>query len=64
LSAELSTEQVPRAQTAAPYLQRLAFKVGDRSIVLKPPSEIVQVETEDWPDRPKTLHRCGDAPST
>jgi two-component system LytT family response regulator len=47
LSAELNTEKESRKETPAPYLQRLAFKIGDRSIVLKS-SEIVWVEAEDY----------------
>jgi two-component system LytT family response regulator len=46
LSAELSPARnaMPAEST---YLQRLAFKVGDRSVVLKP-TEIVWVEAEDY----------------
>jgi two-component system LytT family response regulator len=47
LSAELTPEKESRAAAPAPYLQRLTFKTGDRSVVLKS-SEIVWVEAEDY----------------
>ncbi len=46
LSAELTSEKDP-GPVEPPYLQRLAFKAGDRSVVLKP-GEIVWVEAEDY----------------
>lgn len=46
LSAELSPARDAKT-TESTYLQRLAFKVGDRSVVLKP-TEIVWVEAEDY----------------
>lgn len=46
LSAELTSEKDP-APVESPYLQRLAFRAGDRSVVLKP-GEIVWVEAEDY----------------
>jgi len=46
LSAELAVEKDVKPADS-PYLQRLAFKVGDRSVVLKP-SEILWVEAEDY----------------
>jgi two-component system, LytTR family, response regulator len=53
LSANLPTNQHEHAAPAVdghgarPYLQRLAFKVGDRSVVLKT-SEIHWIEAEDY----------------
>jgi two-component system LytT family response regulator len=50
LSTDLAVRPAPGAAGGAPgrqYLQRLAFKVGDRSVVLKA-SEIHWIEAEDY----------------
>lgn len=46
LSADLR-DRPAADQTARPYLQRLAFKVGDRSVILKT-GEIHWIEAEDY----------------
>jgi len=47
LSAELHHEEPARTGEGAQYLQRFAFKDGDRSVVLKA-GEIVWIEAEDY----------------
>lgn len=47
LSAELNPDRANTESDAPRYLQRLALKVGDRSLVLKA-SEIVWIEAEDY----------------
>jgi two-component system, LytTR family, response regulator len=47
LSAELSLEAPAEDSASEPYLQRLAFKAGDRTHVVRV-SEIVWIEAEDY----------------
>lgn len=47
LSAELQHEEPPRPADDRDYLQRLTFKDGDRSVVLKV-AEIMWIEAEDY----------------
>ena len=49
VAAELNAgdSQTPTGEDAGPYLERLSFRAGDRSIVLKT-SEVVWIEAEDY----------------
>ncbi|MEO8260352.1 MAG: LytTR family DNA-binding domain-containing protein [Acidobacteriota bacterium] len=48
LAAEMHPDEPPRPNGGAvPYLERLAFRAGDRSIVLKT-SEVIWIEAEDY----------------